>query len=248
MRPFRHRLGQVEAGDHAIAASRIRHRHEDRVLLEQRVAGEVHLRHQPLQELVAEEREMDVAGTPRVEVVAPRVGSRLDRHEAVAALVVRDAAADPVEVGIERRRMVVHLVAVAPAGVGLPHLDERVAHRSSAGVQHAPVHDDALALRLPCPARGEVRVAGSHAVRAQRRARELGRGRAAAAPWACAARASAWRRTRGTDTAGRDRPRPGRRDPWRSSSRAHPDTGCAGSEPAVPCDRWRPRHSSASAT
>ena len=125
-------LGRLESkrADHPLGAPRVgsRDRVEDRVLEEQRVAREVHLRHQPLRERAAEEAEVDVRGPPRVGVVAPRVGARADRDEAEVALVVGQAVRPaPREVRVERRRPVVPAVAVAPAGVGLPDLDERVA-------------------------------------------------------------------------------------------------------------------------
>src|SRR5579875_475363 len=89
------RLGQVEVepGDHPLPGRRVRHRVEDRVLGEERVAGKVHLRHQPLRERPAEQREVDVRRAPGVQVVAPRVGAGLDGDEAVPALAVGDAPA-----------------------------------------------------------------------------------------------------------------------------------------------------------
>ena len=77
------------ARDQPLARLRVAHRVEDRVLREQRVAGEVHLRHQPLGERAPEQREVDVRGPPGVGVVAPRVGAGLDRDEPVAALARR---------------------------------------------------------------------------------------------------------------------------------------------------------------
>ena len=94
--------------------------------VEQRVAGEVHLRDEPLGERAPEDREVDVRRSPGVLVVAPRVGAGLDRDEAVAALVVGEAAAGAGEVRVERRRVLVDLVRVAAGRVRLPDLDERV--------------------------------------------------------------------------------------------------------------------------
>src|SRR5918997_4127771 len=87
-RPLRPGGLQVERRDHALASLRVRDRVEDRVLVEQGVVREVHLRDEPLGESVAEQREVDVGRAPRVVVVAPRVGARLDRGERVLALVV----------------------------------------------------------------------------------------------------------------------------------------------------------------
>src|SRR5918995_1576564 len=71
---------------------------EDRVLEEQRVVREVHLRDQALGERPAEQREVDVRRPPGVVVVAPRVGAGPDRQELVAALVVGHPPAQAVEV------------------------------------------------------------------------------------------------------------------------------------------------------
>ena len=75
------------------------------------------------------------AGPPGVVVVAPRVGPGLDRHEAVAPLVVGHAAPGAGEVRVQRRRPAVPAVAVAARGVGLPDLDQRVAQRLALGVE-----------------------------------------------------------------------------------------------------------------
>ena len=64
-------------------------------------------------------------------------GPGLDRDEAVAPLVVGDAAPDAGEVRVERRRVAVPAVAVAAGGVGLPDLDQRVAERPPVAVEHA---------------------------------------------------------------------------------------------------------------
>ena len=82
-----------------------------------------------LRERAAEEREVDVRRPPRVRVVAPRIRARLDRDEAVAAVVVGQAAAGAGEVRVERRRVLVDVVVVAAGRVRLPDLDERAADR-----------------------------------------------------------------------------------------------------------------------
>jgi hypothetical protein len=127
---------------------RVAHRVEDRVLGEERVAGEVHLRDEPGGERGPEERQVDVRCTPGVLVVAPRVGAGLDRDEAVATLVVGHAATAAAEVGVERGRMAIHVVPVAARSVGLPQLDQRVSHGAPVTVEHPAVQDDPLAERL----------------------------------------------------------------------------------------------------
>src|SRR3546814_2123437 len=89
----------------------------DRVEREQRIAGEVHLRHQARRDAGAEQREVDVVGPPGIGVVAPGIGAGLHRIEAVDTLCVGDAASAAEEVGIERRVVLVRLMDVAAGGV-----------------------------------------------------------------------------------------------------------------------------------
>ncbi len=164
---------QREAADQQ-RARLFRHRLVDRVLPEQRVVREVHLRHQPLRERPAEEREVDVRGPPGVGVVPPRVRAGLDRRERVAAVRVGQRAPDPDEAGVERSRPLVAEVAVAARGVGLPDLQQRVRHRPAAAVADLPEHDDPLPDRLHCGLSGEVCVAVGHPAVAEQRAGDLG--------------------------------------------------------------------------
>src|SRR5215211_6800887 len=60
--PFRLRRFEVEGGNHTITSLCVAHRLEDRVLLEERVPGEVHLGYEPAPERRTEQREMYVAG------------------------------------------------------------------------------------------------------------------------------------------------------------------------------------------
>src|ERR1700737_4089000 len=104
-RPLWHgRLG-IELRHEALAAGLIRERLQDRIAGHQRGAGEVHLGDQAASELATEEREVDVRRTPGVAMVLPWIRAGLDRDEAVPAVVVRQAATRPAEVGIERRRV-----------------------------------------------------------------------------------------------------------------------------------------------
>src|SRR5438067_7467259 len=82
-RPVRYgRLG-IEARYEPLAAGLMRDRLQDRIPHYQRVAREIHLRHQATSEQVAEEREMDVRGSPGVRVILPRVGAGLGRGAAI---------------------------------------------------------------------------------------------------------------------------------------------------------------------
>src|SRR6188472_3993528 len=84
-RPLRHRRLVVVVGHHRRSRS-LRDRVVHRVLEEQRIVGEVHLRHEALRERATEHGEVDVRRAPGVGVVAPRVGAGADRGEAVAAV------------------------------------------------------------------------------------------------------------------------------------------------------------------
>src|SRR5437763_6442880 len=81
LRPVRDGVVDREGRDHPLARLRIAHRVEDRVVGEERVAREVHLSDQTLGEGPAEQREVDVGRPPRVVMVTPRVGPRLDRGD-----------------------------------------------------------------------------------------------------------------------------------------------------------------------
>src|SRR3954447_17381665 len=145
----------VVGADHPVTGLLIADGVEDRVLEEERVAGEEHLGDQPRRERGAEEREVDVSRAPRVRVVLPGVRPWLDRDELVAPVVIGHAAPAPAEVRVERSRMLIALMAIAPAGIRLPDLDQRVAHRLSVSIEQAAMDDDALADRLAVVLAGE---------------------------------------------------------------------------------------------
>ena len=138
---------QVEGGDQPVARGEVRHRVEDRVERQQRVAGEIHLGDQAGGEGRAEIGEMDVVRPPGVLVVGPRIGAGADGQELVAPLRVGEDAAVAVEVGIERRVVLVGRMVVAAGGIGLPDLDHGVGHRAAGFVGDGAGDDDALAQR-----------------------------------------------------------------------------------------------------
>ena len=121
---------------------------EDRVERQQRIAGKVHLRDQPREEIHPEQRKMDVLRPPGIVMIAPGIRPRLDRREAVFAVGVGQCAPRTDEVGIERRMMLIIDMDIAPAGVGLPDFDQRVRHRAVVFVKHAPGDDDPFAERF----------------------------------------------------------------------------------------------------
>src|SRR5437773_2146742 len=97
---------------------------------------------------------------PGVAMVLPGVGAWLDRDEAVAALGIGQATPSPGEVRVQRCRVLVVLVEVTSGRVGLPDLDDRVAHRPPVAVQHPTGDDDplsdGLAGMLPGKVMGEI--------------------------------------------------------------------------------------------
>src|SRR5918997_645501 len=175
-RPLRHGFTEVEVGDHPLPVPRVAHRVEDRVLEEQRIAREVHLRHEARGERVSEQGEVDVGGAPGVGMVLPGVRARLDRDEAVAALVVGHAPPRTGEIRVERGRMAVHVVLVASRGVRLPDLDQSVAHGPPVSVEDAPVQDHPLPERLALVLPRQVVVDLADALVAVDRTRDLRQG------------------------------------------------------------------------
>ena len=140
-----------------VAVTLVRDGLADRVEREDRVTREVHLRDQALRERVPEQREVDVRGTPRVTVVAPRIGARLDRGEPVRAVSAGQAATEAREVRVDRRVVLLRLVDVTAGRVGLPDLDELARDRSSVTIDDAAADGDPLAdrpaavVRVPSP-------------------------------------------------------------------------------------------------
>src|SRR5262249_27583463 len=147
-RPLRLGCLMVVARDQTLPRRRGRDSIEDRILEEQRVVGEIHLSHQPRYPAWAEQREVDVRRPPGVGMILPWIRARPDGQEAVHAVCVGQAAADAEEVWVERPRPAIALVDVAPGGVGLPDLDQRVWDGAALRVEHAPGYDNALADRL----------------------------------------------------------------------------------------------------
>src|SRR5262249_59915542 len=99
---------------------------------------------------------MDVIGPPGIGMVAPGIGARFDRNEAVATLGIGEDAAGAVEIGIERRVVLVAVDLVAAGGIGLPDLDHGVRDGAAVLVDDAPGDDDALAHRRATVALREI--------------------------------------------------------------------------------------------
>ena len=76
------------------------------------------------------------------------IGAGQHRDEAVRAVVIGQATSAAGEVGVERGVVCVDRVVIAPGGIRLPDLDQLTAKRFAIRPEHAPGHDDPLALRL----------------------------------------------------------------------------------------------------
>ena len=171
--PFRFRIFKVQSGYQPFPRPFVRNRVEDRVAGEQRISRKIHLRDQPCDEGGAEEREVNVRRPPGVGVVAPRIRGGLDGDEPIPPGRVGGAPASAAEVGIERGRVVVDVVAVASGRVGLPDLHERVRQRPAVGVHDPAEDDDPLSQRLPVMLPGQIVVHGSDLLMPVHRAGDL---------------------------------------------------------------------------
>ena len=198
---------EIEPRDQPLARLRVADRAEDRVVGEQRIVREVHLRHEPLRERATEQREVDVRRAPGVRMVRPRIAAGLHRHEPVSPLRVGEAAPGAVEVRVERRIVAVGVVAVAAGRVRLPDLDQRVAYGPSVILEHAPADDDPLTLRPAVVAARQI-VVGLGQVVAVDRCAEIPQCQRQEQQRTRRARAAAWTRTPRGDRADRRRRRP----------------------------------------
>src|SRR5258706_11427373 len=92
---------------------------------------------------------MNMCGTPRVVVVAPWVGTRLDRRKSVMSVFVGKRAATAGEIRVERSVVLIVDVPVAAGGIALPDFNQRMRDRPAVFVEHAPAHDDPFTERRP---------------------------------------------------------------------------------------------------
>src|SRR6185437_1065977 len=98
-----------------------------------------------LQQSAREDRHGDMRRLQRV--AASRHGAGLYRHEAIAAFLVGEDAAEANEIRIARLRLRVLGMRIFAGSIGLPYLEERIRHRRAVAVAHLPLDDDGLALR-----------------------------------------------------------------------------------------------------
>jgi hypothetical protein len=85
--------------------------------------------------------------SPGIGVVGPRIRPGADRAKAIPAFGVGYATADAAEIGIERCQIAVHIVAIAPARIGLPDFNQRIRHGGTELIDHAAENLDTLADR-----------------------------------------------------------------------------------------------------
>ena len=135
----------VEVGDQAAPREIIGNAVVHRIIWQQRVARKIHLRHQPLHQPQAEQREVKMRRPPRVVMVAPGISAGLDRQESIIPFGIGQRPTAAGEIGIERRIVVVDRMRIASGRVGLPQLDQRVRHRPGVFIEQPSRNDNALA-------------------------------------------------------------------------------------------------------
>src|SRR5215831_19491198 len=128
------------------------------VEFEQRITREIHLRHQPAQQASSKQREMNVRWAPRIMMIAPRVGSRLDGRKFVPPLAIGDHPSAAVEIRIKRGVVLIELVAVSSGGICLPYFHQRAAHRTAIFVEHGSRHNDTFTGGRAFVLRGQIAV------------------------------------------------------------------------------------------
>src|SRR6266850_6271397 len=84
---------------------------------------------------------------PQTGVRASGIRSRLDGLHPVTTFRIGRQDSEPLEIGIERRRIDVARVRVATASIGLPDLDARALNRLPFPVQDTPHQMDHLSRR-----------------------------------------------------------------------------------------------------
>src|SRR5690554_3400601 len=139
--------GHIQTTDHGLDGVAILDGIDDGALRNQRVAFEVHLGDQAGGDRQSHHRDVNVGRTPAIHIVGPGVRTRLDGAETVPALLIGQTAAHATETGVQRRQIAIITVAVAPTGIGLPHLYQSMRYRFAELVDHTTKHNDALALR-----------------------------------------------------------------------------------------------------
>src|SRR5882762_7061297 len=123
---------------------------QEGILVVQGLPGEIHLRDQTV--ALARNVEMNMRG-PHPGVGASRIRSRLDGLDPVAPFRIGGYDREALEIGIQRRRIMVTRVRVAPVGIGLPDFHAGALDRLAIGVYDPPRQMDHLSRRASRPAR-----------------------------------------------------------------------------------------------
>src|SRR5262249_26719813 len=117
---------EVERCNKPARRLRVRDRPEHGVVRQQWVAFEIHLSDEALRESRTEQGKVNVSGAPAVDEVAPRVGAGLDGAKGVSPTGIGKGAPAAPEIRIERRQIAIVFVPIAPAGISLPELHQRI--------------------------------------------------------------------------------------------------------------------------
>src|SRR4051812_18215901 len=80
-------------------------------------------------------------------MIAPGVSAGLDGDKTITSFTIGEDASTAGEIRVQRRIVIVLVVAIAAGGIGLPDLDQRFAHRPAVFFEHAAADDDALTYR-----------------------------------------------------------------------------------------------------
>ena len=110
----------------------------------QGIIGKIHLSHKSLGKGSAEQRKMNVRGAPRIRMIPPGIGARLDRHEPVMPAASVRVRPQPVKLGSRGEGCWSFSMHIAATGVCLPDFDQCVGHRAAVVVEHPPGDADAL--------------------------------------------------------------------------------------------------------
>src|SRR5580698_7523019 len=111
-RPVGLRALQIEFRNEALPRAFVGNRLPDWIVLEQRIAGKIHLRNQSRCKRRTEQRKMNMRRPPRVLVVLPRIRPRLDRGELIAPLIIGKRSPRASEIRVEGRVMIVFVMAI----------------------------------------------------------------------------------------------------------------------------------------
>ena len=87
---------------------------------------------------------MNMRGTPRVVMVMPWIGTRLDGHKTIMTIRVTQRAAKTGEVRVQRRTMLIAPVPITARRIGLPTFDLGVRHWPIVFIEHTTTDDDAF--------------------------------------------------------------------------------------------------------